>query len=135
MHIRHVYENIIEIKMPPQDTTVFLKEIAIFTCEISSGDFVFWRVNGTSFNDLTPEIKNNSNVAQEKIGDSDLITLTILARAEYNGTTVQCVTGYFAGVVVESGIVTMKIQGIHKNMYITYQRVGRLSVGIGPKHH
>ena len=88
----------------------------MFSCDASGGDFTFWRVNGTSsISDLDIEIEY-----QERMG-SGLSILTITARAVYNGTTVQCVTGDVGGVAVESDIVTLTIQGIHtaNDMYNT----------------
>ena len=79
----------------------------MFSCDASGSDFTFWRVNGTSISYLDIEIKH-----QQRSG-SGLSILTITARALYNGTKVQCVTGRFSGVVVESENATLTIQGIH----------------------
>ena len=81
-------------------------------------------MNGTSFNDLPLEVKDD--LETDPLEDRDS-TLTITARAVYNGTTVQCVTGDVGGVVVESENATLTIQGIHTindmhmhNKYVTY---------------
>ena len=71
----------------PRHTT-FLNKTEVFRCQTSDGDYTFWRVNGTSFTDLPLEDRDS--------------TLSIPAKAVYNGTTVQCVTGDngIEGVVV-----------------------------------
>ena len=92
----------------------------MFLCEASGGDFIVWRVNGTTFSDLSAEILSDIDINPEGIS-SGLSTLDIIARAVYNGTTVQCVTGDIGGDPVESEIVTLTIQGIHaiNDMYNT----------------
>ena len=60
---------------------------------------------------------NGSSVQNGYVKDVNLVyfngsfTLTMVARAVYNGTTVQCVTGSVEGVSVKSEIVTLTIQG------------------------
>ena len=105
-----------EIDVSPQDTTAFLNMTGMFSCETSGGDFIVWRVNGTFFPNLPSDVRSDLDINPEGIV-SGLSILTIPARAVYNGTTVQCVTGDIGGVVVESGNVTLTIQGIY---YITY---------------
>lgn len=61
-------------------------------------------MNGTSTNRKDVE---GFNV---RLGANGSSTLTVLARAVYNGSTIQCVTGS-NGVVKESRIVTLMIQG------------------------
>ena len=102
------------INIPPQDTTTFLNKTEVFRCQTSDGDFTFWRVNGTSFTDLPLEVKDD--LRTDPLEDRDN-TLSIPAKAVYNGTTVQCVTGDYdiGGVAVESENATLTIQGIcHK---------------------
>ena len=109
------------INIPPQDTTVFINMTGMFSCEASGGDYIFWRVNGTTFSDLPSETQNDLDVNPVGIITSGLSTLTITARSVYNGTTVQCVTGDIGGDVVESENVTLTIQGnnVHKNTHCT----------------
>ena len=87
--------------MAPSAVTVFLNDRGSFTCDTIGGDFTFWRVNGTNV--------QNKDVDHFRFNSSFI--LTIRARAVYNGTTVQCVTGYFDSVSVKSEIVTLTIQG------------------------
>ena len=87
-----------------------LKKKAIFTCETNGGDLTLWKVNGSSI--LPPEISDDIHTDQETVGKNDWFALTILARAVYNGTTIQCVTGRFGGVPVESSIFNLTIRGI-----------------------
>ena len=93
----------------------------MFLCDASGGDYILWRVNGTSSNDLPSEILNDLDINPDGIIVSGLVTLSIPGRAVYNGTTVQCVTGDIGGDPVESEIVTLTIQGTHtaNDMYNT----------------
>ena len=100
------------INIPPQDTTVFPNMTGMFSCDASGGDFIVWRVNGTSFSDLPNETQSDLDINPVGIVSSGLSTLDIIAKAVYNGTTVQCVTGDIGGAVVKSEIVTLIIQGI-----------------------
>lgn len=104
-----------EIHISPKDTTVFLNRTAMFSCNTSGGNFILWRVNGTSFSDLPPEIRSDLDINPEGIViiGHGFSTLTIPVRAVYNGTTVQCVTGVDFGVPVESENVTLTIQGVY----------------------
>ena len=56
------------------------------------------------------------------VGGNVEFTLTILGRAEYNGTSVQFVAEYGGeektGVVFESQTATLTIQGVYKYIYI-----------------
>ena len=105
-----------EIVQPPSDTTVFLGESAVFECVLNS-DFSGWRVNGTPFDRLDLDIRNDLMTPDQpntKEGNI-LIQLIIPARAEYNGTRVQCVIpGH------KSENVTMNIQGIYIYIFATY---------------
>ena len=87
----------------------------MFSCEASGGDFIVWRVNGTIISDLSSEILSDIDINPEGIIVSGLSTLDIIAKAVYNGTTIQCVIGEAAigGVVIESENVTLTIQGIY----------------------
>ena len=93
----------------------------MFSCDASGGDFIVWRVNGTSFSGLSSEILSDIDINPDGIIVSGLSTLDITVRAVYNGTTVQCVTGKFGGVAARSENVTLTIQGIHaiNDMYNT----------------
>ena len=83
----------------------------MFSCDASGGDFIVWRVNGTGFKDLSSEILSDLDINPVGIS-SGLSTLNITARAVYNGTTVQCVTGDIGGVAARSENVTLTIQGV-----------------------
>ena len=92
----------------------------MFSCNASGGDFIVWRVIGTGLEDLSSEILSDIDINPVGLV-SGLSTLDIIARAVYNGTTVQCVTGDIGGDPVESEIVTLTIQGTHtaNDMYNT----------------
>ena len=99
-----------EILRAPEDTTVFLGQSAVFTCETDDG-FTGWRINGTLREDLPPEIHNDLSVSDTTTAEGTTVEeLTIPARAEYNGTTVQCAVLAFDGSAVSEN-VTLKIQG------------------------
>ena len=103
-----------DIFQSPQNTTVFQDQMpAVFECEVN-GEFAGWRVNATPFNSLSPEIRGDLDTDRELSDEgNELLTLTIPGRAEYNGTTVQCITGMIGvGDVIESDSATMKVQGM-----------------------
>ena len=103
-----------EIISSPKNTTVFINQKGMFTCEANGGDYTVWRVNGKSISDVSPDIKEDLNFTQivsEGTG-SGLFIMNITARSMYNGTTVLCVTGDIGGLTVESEIGTLAIQGI-----------------------
>ena len=83
----------------------------MFTCE-TDGGFSGWRINGTQLQDLPPEIRNDVVISVTNTAEGSTVeNLTIPARAEYNGTRVQCLVGIFGGPSDESENVTLKIQG------------------------
>ena len=83
-----------------------MNQPAVFPC-ITTSDSITWRVNGTNYSDLPPEIRSDLVSSQAMTAGVHLFTLTIPGRAEYNGTTVQCVTGH----PVENENVTLRVQG------------------------
>ena len=89
---------------------VFLDQSAVFTCETVGGT-LSWIVNGTQREVHPAEIRRDL-VVSVTITDDDttLGTLTIPARAEYNGTRVQCAVFTFGGSD-QSDTATMTIQG------------------------
>ena len=104
-----------EILHAPKSTTISLNQSAVFTCETRGGT-TLWRVNGTQRVLLLPILSDL--VVSESTSEGVLVTnLTIPARAQYNGTRVQCQSGLFGGSVVESDNVTLTIQGINSNCF------------------
>ena len=99
-----------EIVTHPESVTVFTDSEAEFTCETRNA-LLAWRVNGTFFSQLDPSLRADLDTAQETVGDIELYTLTIPARAEYNGTVVQCLASVPGGDIIESGNATLMIQG------------------------
>ena len=101
-----------EILVAPESRVVFLDQSAVFTCETVGGTLV-WVVNGTQREVHSDDIRGDLVVSETIIdGGTTLETLTIPARAEYNGTRVQCFVGIFGGSTVQSETATMRIQGI-----------------------
>ena len=99
-----------EIIRVPENTTVFLDQSALFTCE-TNGGISGWRINGTVLQDLPPDIECDMRVSGSNTAEGTRVQrLTIPARAEYNGTRVQCLVLGFGGFA-ESGNATLKIQG------------------------
>ena len=91
----------------PSDKTVFLDDSAFFSCFTRGGSSTYWKLNGTDYDDLPSEIRDDLATSNGSTSLSDFIDLTIIARAEYNETRVQC--------VVEDSIIsdaaTLYIQG------------------------
>ena len=113
----HVFNPLVIFK-GPGNITAYQGQIAVFTCETVGGDFTAWKVNGTGFTGLSREVQEDLRTSQERLVDSERATLTILtARASYNGTTVQCVTGQYGGDEVESENATLTIQGQSHILY------------------
>ena len=121
MHIHiHMYKQITiiafmspEIVDPPINTTVFINQTAVFECETSGGEITDWRINGTDFNNLPPNIQNDWKTDRHYNGSSWFYSLTVQATDRYNETRVQCVTGSFGGSSDESDNATLSIQGNH----------------------
>ena len=116
---------IAEIVEPPSNTTVLLDHTAVFTCETRGAYYGYWKVNGTPYNNLSPELRDDLDPDQESVGDIEVYSLTIPGRAEYNETVVQCVAGDGGGGSIESTVI-LKIQGticvcmyiVHVYMYV-----------------
>ena len=100
-----------EILVDPENKVVFLDQSAMFTCETVGGS-LGWIVNETQRENHPDEIRRDLIVSEIVIdGGITACTLTIPARAEYNGTTVQCAVFTFDGSA-QSENATMHIQGI-----------------------
>lgn len=82
----------------------------MFTCE-TNGDATTWIVNGTALNVLPPGIRKDLMDTSANIPEGTLVNLIIPARAEYNGTTVQCLVVNVGVSSVESEIAKLEIQG------------------------
>ena len=97
----------------PENTTAFLDQTAVFKCE-TTGGITSWIINGTLIELLPPEIHRDlPETGKNTPGGTRLENLTIPARAEYNGTRVQCVVFTADGLsAVESDNATLYIQGI-----------------------
>ena len=84
----------------------------MFVCE-TVGGVTGWRVDGTLLQTLPPEIRSDVEIAETNTPEGTRVEeLTIQARAEYNGTRVQCLVGIFGGSSDESENATLTIQGI-----------------------
>ena len=100
-----------DILVDPESRVVFLDQSAVFTCEAVGGTLA-WIVNGTQQEVHPAEIRRDLVVSETIIDDDTTLgTLTITARAEYNGTRVQCAVFTFGGSD-QSEIATLRIQGI-----------------------
>ena len=101
-----------EILIAPESRVFFMDQSAVFTCE-TVGGILAWIVNGTQREVHPAEIRRDLVVSEIITDDgTTLETLTIPARAEYNGTRVQCFVGIFGGSTVQSENATLRIQGI-----------------------
>ena len=103
----------LEIIRNPENKTVFLHQLAVFTCE-TRGGLSGWVVNGMLLEQLeqsSPETRADILTVTNISGGMTMETLTILAKAQYNGTRFQCGVLTFGGSV-QSDNATLKIQGI-----------------------
>ena len=101
-----------EILQSPKDHTVFQEQVAGFTCE-TDGGLSGWRINGTVLQELPPEIHDDLDVSVSTTAEGSRVEiLTIPARAEYNGTKIQCLVLKIGGHSAESENVTLTVQGI-----------------------
>ena len=99
-----------EVLQAPGNQTVFLNQSAVFMCETDGGS-TGWRVNGTLLEELPLAIEMDLKVFDANTAEGTrLENLTILARAEYNGTRVSC-SVQDRGLFMESANVTLRIQG------------------------
>ena len=100
-----------DIITPPESVVVFTHSEAEFTCETRNAPSFAWQVNGIFLRQLDPSLHADLDTDDKRIGDIVQNTLTIPARAEYNGTVVQCVASVPGGDFRESGNATLMIQG------------------------
>ena len=81
---------------------------------MTRGGISGWLFNGTLLEELeqnSPEIRNEIQVVPNTSAGMTVETLTIPARAQYNGTRFQCVVFLLTGSA-RSDNATLKIQGI-----------------------
>ena len=72
-----------------------------------------WLVNGTQRSTFLPDIRIDLVVSEIITPEYTTVqNLTIPARAQYNGTRVQCLSVIIGVSLVESDNVTLTIQGI-----------------------
>ena len=102
-----------DVIQDPENATAFLDKSAVFKCETTGGS-TSWYVNGTLLETLPPNVQRDL-LEPPGINTPDgtrLENLTIPARAEYNGTRVQCVVFTADGLTaIESESATFRIQG------------------------
>ena len=104
-----MFSNSPEILQHPKNITVFENQSAIFSCEVSGG-FPGWVVNGKPLPELSFELSSNleiSFLAHENGNPQHRLTIT--AKAELNGTVVQCLID--GGFSDRSDLVSLTIQG------------------------
>ena len=106
-----------EILRAPENATVFLNRSAVFTCHTGGGT-TLWNVNGTQRETFPPEIRIDLVVSEITTPEGTTEeTLTIPARAQYNGTRVQCLSLVLGGSFAESNNATLTIQGFNVKVY------------------
>ena len=96
----------------PTDRTVFLDDDTFFSCATRGSSSSHWRLNGTDYNDLSSDVLDDVVTSNGSAGLAEFIVLTIKARAEYNGTIIQCVVENNDGDSVVSDNAILYIQGI-----------------------
>ena len=100
-----------EILVAPDSRVVFLNQSAVFTCETVGGGLA-WVLNGTLRDVHSEEIRNDLIISEIPTeGDSKQETMTIPARAEYNGTRIMCAVLTLGGSALSENS-TLRIQGI-----------------------
>ena len=94
----------------------------MFSCK-TVDDLSSWRINGTSRGGLPPAVRSDLEFSPIVITDEGnaLLKLTVLARAEYNNTRVQCAT-VTSGGSVASETAILKVQGI---IYVSIYSVNK----------
>ena len=97
---------------------MFLNDGTEFTCLTQGSSNTHWRLNGTDYNDLPRELQDDIYIDTVGTLNSQLIEMTFPARAEYNGTRVQCVAESDDGHSVVSDTATLTIQGIRINLQV-----------------
>ena len=120
-----------EIVNNPENTTVFLNQSAVFTCE-TDGSLSGWWINGTLPEDLPPAVFHDLEFSANDITDNGtlLLKLTIPARAEYNNTRFQCVAVKPGGSSAESKTAIFKVQGITNVALYSVKNVYRDILGL-----
>ena len=104
-----------EILHAPESTVVFLDQSAVFICE-TVGGALLWIVNGTQRELLSDDIHRDLTVSESVIdGGRTVQELTIPAKAEYNGTRIQCVIFSLSGSD-QSENATLLIQGTARSL-------------------
>ena len=98
----------------PTDKISFLNDDALLTCLTVPGYIAHWRLNETDYDNLPSQLQDDLDISSGSAEHSDyeVFRLTILARAEYNGTRVQCVAESDDGQSVVSDTATLTIQGM-----------------------
>ena len=98
----------------PDDRTVFLGDEngVFFLCSTRDSSTAHWRLNESDYDDLPSQLQHDLVIDIASTVNSQLLDVTIPARAEYNGTRVQCVAESDDGHSVVSDTVTLTIQGM-----------------------
>ena len=91
---------------------MFLRDGVFFTCLTQGSSTTYWRLNETDYDDLPGQLQHDFLLSSTSTALSEVIELMTQARAEYNGTRVQCVAKSDDGHSVVSDTATLTIQGI-----------------------
>ena len=110
------------ILVHPVDKTVFLDDDAVFTCLTDIGSTAHWMLNETDYDDLSSQLQHDLVIRSESTTQFGVFSITIPARAEYNGTRVQCVAESDDGHSVVSDNATLTIQGMSLTLSTHAQR-------------
>ena len=105
---------------PPDDRIVFLDDDAVFSCLTDVDYTAHWRLNETDHDDLPSQLQHDLDIRSGSTTQFGVFSLIIVARAEYNGTRVQCVAESDDGHSVVSDTATLTIQGITNHLCIMY---------------
>ncbi|CAI8051925.1 hypothetical protein GBAR_LOCUS28408 [Geodia barretti] len=100
-----------EIFRAPENTTVYLDQSVVFTCEARSS-LSSWLINGTLPEHLPSGTISDLYLTSTNTDEGNrLLTLNFPAKAWYNTTRVQCITRTLGGSSAESNTATLMIQG------------------------
>ena len=107
-----------EILVAPEDATVTVGQVAVFTCE-TRGGLSALKFNATLEEDLPKDIRTTLNFFDDVTDKgSTFRRLTVPGKAEYNTIRVECLVVNIDGTLTVNESATLTVQGICVNYNI-----------------